>query len=73
MQGSDFRVGGDLITALDDHELDWNEPLGEALLRYEPGDRVMVHFIRDGQRKKISVQLRDRPLIWPGIGDIFGV
>lgn len=72
VQGSDFRVGGDLIIALDEHELDWNEPLGEALLKYKPGERVTVHFIRDGKRERISVQLAERPLIWPSLAEIFG-
>lgn len=72
VQGSDVRLGGDLITAVGDHELDWNEPLGEVLLRHEPGERVTLHYIRDGERKKISVQLADRPLIWPSLTDMFG-
>lgn len=72
VQGSEFRTGGDLIVALDDHKLDWNEPLGEALLAYEPGDRVTVHYIRDGEPRKVSVQLAERPLIWPSIPDLFG-
>ncbi|MBI5310004.1 MAG: trypsin-like peptidase domain-containing protein [Actinobacteria bacterium] len=72
VQGSDFRVGGDLIIALDDHKLDWNEPLGEALLRYNPGDRVVITYIRDGERKRINVQLAERPLIWPSLAEVFG-
>lgn len=72
VQGSDFRVGGDLIVAFDDHKLEWNEPIGAALLSYKPGDTVTVHYIRDGQRKRVSVQLAERPLIWPSLTEMFG-
>lgn len=71
VQGSDMRLGGDLITAIDDHQLAFNEQLGEALLGFEPGQVVTITFQRDGRRHEVRVTLENRPLLWPSPWEMF--
>ena len=41
---------GDLITAMDDRDIDDAGDLREAKKYYRPGDRILVEYIRDGRR-----------------------
>jgi len=56
-----FRIGGDIIVALD------GEPVGSALdinrfaYRKRPGDTVEVTYYRDGSKRAAKVQLKERP------------
>ncbi len=73
VQGSDLRVGGDIITAINGRKLRFNEQLGEVLLEYKPGETVRVAYIRDGSELKASVTLEDRPVEWPSpLQSVFG-
>lgn len=73
IQGSDVSLGGDVITRVGDHDLAYNEQLGEALMRFRPGQRVSIGYYRDGRFRKTSVTLDDRPLLWPSLWEtIFG-
>jgi 2-alkenal reductase len=65
VQGSNLRLGGDLITAIGDHRLAYNEQLGEALLAFKPGETVTITYYRDGARRAARVTLTDRPVLWP--------
>lgn len=73
IQGSDMRVGGDVITAIGKHELLYNEQLGEVLLEFRPDEMVKVKFFRDGRPRTTTVTLGDRPVKWPSpLESIFG-
>ena len=60
-QGSNFRVGGDLITAIDGQELVDGEDLPEIVSRYNPGDTVTLEVIRDGETEEVELTFGTRP------------
>jgi membrane-associated protease RseP (regulator of RpoE activity) len=51
---------GDVITAVDDDEVDGPEALLAAIGDYEPGDEVNVSYQRDGNDRDVDVELADR-------------
>lgn len=53
--------GGDIITAVDGRPLDDESALGVALLRYAPGDEVVLRVYRDGKPRDVEVTLGSRP------------
>ncbi len=60
-QARTVAVGGDIITAVDDHELKDEEALGVLLLRLRPGREVMLRLYRDGKPRNVKVRLGERP------------
>lgn len=73
VQGSDLRIGGDIITSINGRRLRFNEQLGEVLLDFEPGETVRVGYIRDGSEQTTPVTLKDRPVKWPSpLESVFG-
>lgn len=52
---------GDLITAVDDQQVDAANPLDKVLLRFKPGDRVEVTVQRGGEERTLRVTLGARP------------
>jgi S1-C subfamily serine protease len=49
----------DVITAIDDAAIAGYDDLYQALDGREPGDRVIVHYQRDGQKLETSLRLRE--------------
>lgn len=60
-QGANFRVGGDLITAIEGEELVNGEDLPEIVSRYSPGDTVTLEVLRDGEREEVDLTFGTRP------------
>ena len=60
-QARTISVGGDIITAVDGRALDDEGALGVALLRYAPGDEVVLSVYRDGKPRDVKVTLGMRP------------
>ena len=52
---------GDIVVAVDSATVDGSAGLIAAVRDREPGDRVSVVILRDGQRRTIEVTLTDRP------------
>ncbi len=48
---------GDVITAIDTTRVSDSDRLWEAIARHRPGDRVTVHFYRDGRPQQVEVIL----------------
>lgn len=48
---------GDVITAIDTTRVSDSDRLWEAIARHRPGDRVTVHFYRDGRPQQVEVTL----------------
>jgi 2-alkenal reductase len=57
---SGLRVG-DVITKLNDQQIDQTHALQSLLLRFRPGDRVRLTIIRDGATQTVDVTLATRP------------
>ena len=52
---------GDVITAIEDQEIDQQHPLDATLAEYAPGQTIHVHILRGGQQLTIAVTLGTRP------------
>ena len=52
---------GDVITAVNDRELQGESALAEALNRHRPGDSLTLTVSRDGETLKMNVTLTERP------------
>ncbi len=55
---------GDVIVAIDDHEVQYLAQLFDRLLDYYPDDTITVTYYRDGERETVEVTLGERPEEW---------
>ena len=60
-QARDYRVGGDVIVRVEDTPIRTENDLGLSLAPYEPGEKVDVEVVRDGDRRTVQVTLGERP------------
>ncbi len=60
-QARTVSAGGDIITAVDGRPLNDEAALGVALLRYQPGDEVVLRIYRDGKPRDVKLTLGSRP------------
>ena len=60
-QGLPFRVGGDVIVAVDGKEIVNENDLADIIAREEPGSTVEFELVRDGDHETIDVELGSRP------------
>ena len=62
VMGSRVRVGGDIIIAIDDYEVeDFSDLIAYLVLRTEVGQVVTLTVLRDGEELRIPVELGERP------------
>ena len=59
--GQELPAGGDVITAVDDQEVDGAEDLQEIVFAHVPGDTVRLTVVREGVEITVSVQLEVVP------------
>jgi 2-alkenal reductase len=67
-QDRDFRVGGDVITAVEGKAVRSESDLAKALLAHKPGDTVTVAIRRGDKRLNVRIKLGERPLDSPRRG-----
>jgi S1-C subfamily serine protease len=67
-QDKDFRVGGDVITAVQGVPVRSESDLAKALLAHKPGDAVTVAIRRGDKRLNVRIKLGERPLDSPRRG-----
>ena len=60
-QGIDFKVGGDVIVAVNGKPIVSASDLPTAISTLNPGDVAHLDVIRDGQKQTIDVTLGERP------------
>jgi S1-C subfamily serine protease len=60
-QGQPYRTGGDVILEVDGHDIVGPDDLARYISFHEPGEKVALTIIRDGQRKQVEVTLGKRP------------
>jgi S1-C subfamily serine protease len=60
-QGQEISAGGDVIVAVDGHQIVTEADLPSLISHYDPGDTVTLEIIRDGQRQNVDVKLGERP------------
>jgi len=56
-----FRVGGDIITEIDQVKVRTFEELSDFIENKQPGDSVALNFNRQGKLTVVQVRLRERP------------
>lgn len=61
IRGRRVPVGGDIILAFDDREVNSTAELGAAIDRHKAGDRVFITVLRANQKTKIPVTLQEAP------------
>jgi S1-C subfamily serine protease len=67
-QDKDFRVGGDVITAVEGKAVRSESDLAKALLVRKPGDTITVAIRRGDKRLNVRIKLGERPLDSPRRG-----
>ena len=61
LNGQEIKIGGDVITAIDNTRIDGIQALRMELSKYKPGDVVTLSIIRGGESIKVEVTLGERP------------
>jgi len=61
VQGQQFTVGGDVITAADGQTITSADELIAFLAQKKPGDKVALTIERDGKTQDVAVTLAERP------------
>jgi S1-C subfamily serine protease len=67
-QDKAYRVGGDVITAVQGKTIHSESDLAKVLLGHKPGDTVTVALRRGGKRLNVRIKLGERPLDSPRRG-----
>jgi len=57
-----YRDGGDVITSIDGRPVDDPDDLSRAVALLDPGATVTLEAWRGGDRRKVRIELGDRPL-----------
>ena len=60
-QGQQYAAGGDVVVEADGQPVRRAEDLGRIIASLTPGETVELVVVRDGSRKKISIELGERP------------
>jgi S1-C subfamily serine protease len=61
IEGANFRLGGDVITAVNGKKIGGMEEVINAVNSASPGDKMQLSVDRDGEAKEITVTLGVRP------------
>jgi S1-C subfamily serine protease len=59
--GDTYPTGGDVITAVDGHEITTSEELQRAIDAKQPGDTITLGFWRNGDTHTVDITLATRP------------
>ncbi len=60
--GTTIRVGGDIIIAIDGHQVeDFNDLIAYLVQETEVGQEVTLTILRDGKQMEVQVRLGERP------------
>jgi len=60
-QAQPYRVGGDVILAIDGHKIIAVDDLSRYISPHRPGDTVTLEVLHDGKREQVEVTLGKRP------------
>jgi S1-C subfamily serine protease len=60
-QGRKIRAGGDVVTAVNGQEITSSQDLPRIISLLDPGQKVTLDVIRDGESKQVDVTLGERP------------
>jgi S1-C subfamily serine protease len=60
-QAGEYRTGGDVILAVEGHEVVQPDDLARLIAARKPGEGVALTILRNGERKQVEVTLGKRP------------
>jgi S1-C subfamily serine protease len=60
-QATPYETGGDVILAIDGHQVVQPDDLARYIAANQPGQTVHLEILRDGQHEKVNVTLGKRP------------
>ncbi len=60
-QAAKYRVGGDVILAVDGQKIVEENDLARTIAAHRPGDKVKLTILRDGKRETVELTLGQRP------------
>lgn len=60
-QAVTYATGGDVILAVEGHEIVQPDDLAQFISLYQPGEEVTLEVLRDGERRQIEIKLDERP------------
>ncbi len=61
VQGESYRLGGDVIVAVDGVAVSEFEQLRDAIARKQPGDTIKLDIVRNGNKSRVAVKLSQAP------------
>jgi S1-C subfamily serine protease len=61
VQGTSYRLGGDIIVAVDGKPVSTFEQLRDAIAQKKPGEKLSLELFRHGSKKSVSVMLGQAP------------
>jgi S1-C subfamily serine protease len=64
--GQPFRLGGDIIVAVDGKKVKTSDQFSELIGSHKPGDRVQLQIVRGGRQRTLTVRLGRRPALTSG-------
>jgi S1-C subfamily serine protease len=60
-QAATYSTGGDVILSIEGHKVVSPDDLARLISIHEPGDKVKLEILRDGEHKQVEVTLGTRP------------
>ncbi len=61
IQGEEYLVGGDVLTAIQGHPVRTHEEFVARVAALKPGQRVRVTIVRDGHPRELTLTVAERP------------
>ncbi len=69
LQGEEYLVGGDIITAIHGTPVRSQEEFAARVAALKPGQRVKVTVVRDGQARDVTLTVAERPRLPADLAD----
>ena len=69
VQGEEYLVGGDILTAIDGTAMRTHQDYLAKVKTLKPGQRTRITIMRDGQRRELSLTVGERPRLPSDLAD----
>ena len=69
MQGEEYLLGGDILTAIQGTPIRTHQDYVARVKTLKPGQRVKLTVMRDGQPRELTLTVSERPRLPSDLGD----
>ncbi len=69
IQGEEYLLGGDIVTAIQGHPVRTHEDYATRVNELRPGQRVRLAILRDGQAREVTLTVAERPRLPSDLSD----